>query len=283
MATASFGALQLIEEQELELDLGDGASHLMPPHVSPSSGSIEAHRSSLPHQHQRHFSGPPPPPYVYHRAGTALPRFIWNLYTICGSEQRGNYWFPFASSPPLVSCSFHRRHPTRCTLLYSPLCNVYRSNLVIAGTNLLQTRIIVCTFLFKEVESTWFLSAFVILANLRVIHRECREEGRKEEVREAMLVEHDANTWWTSLASKRTERFSLYNISVDVSRSTTKCNRVDGTRKKKHRKQKGNAIVIYTYKICNRDKCICGCTYVCCVCCARAYVCVCMCGNSAKV
>lgn len=146
MATASFGALQLIEEQELELDLGDGASHLMPPHVSPSSGSIEAHRSSLPHQHQRHFSGPPPPPYVYHRAGTALPRFIWNLYTICGSEQRGNYWFPFASSPPLVSCSFHRRHPTRCTLLYSPLCNVYRSNLVIAGTNLLQTRIIVCTF-----------------------------------------------------------------------------------------------------------------------------------------
>jgi len=78
MATASFGALHLIEEQELELDLGDGASHLLP-HVSPSGGgTIEptAHRSSLPHQHQRHFSGPPPPPYVYHRAGTALPRFI---------------------------------------------------------------------------------------------------------------------------------------------------------------------------------------------------------------
>ncbi|XP_077279621.1 BTB/POZ domain-containing protein 7 isoform X2 [Temnothorax americanus] len=78
MATASFGALHLIEEQELELDLGDGASHLLP-HVSPSGGgSIEpaGHRSSLPHQHQRHFSGPPPPPYVYHRAGTALPRFI---------------------------------------------------------------------------------------------------------------------------------------------------------------------------------------------------------------
>lgn len=102
MATASFGALHLIEEQELELDLGDGASHLLP-HVSPSSGgSIEAaaHRSSLPHQHQRHFSGPPPPPYVYHRAGTALPRFIWNLYTMCGSEQRGNYWSPFAPSTP---------------------------------------------------------------------------------------------------------------------------------------------------------------------------------------
>lgn len=78
MATASFGALHLIEEQELELDLGDGASHLLP-HVSPSSGgTIEAaHRlSSLPHQHQRHFSGPPPPPYVCRRAGTALPRFI---------------------------------------------------------------------------------------------------------------------------------------------------------------------------------------------------------------
>ncbi|KYN04598.1 hypothetical protein ALC62_04590 [Cyphomyrmex costatus] len=77
MATSSFGALHLIEEQELELDLGDGASHLLP-HVSPSGGTIEpaAHRSSLPHQHQRHFSGPPPPPYVYHRAGTALPRFI---------------------------------------------------------------------------------------------------------------------------------------------------------------------------------------------------------------
>lgn len=78
MATASFSALHLIEEQELELDLGDGASHLLP-HVSPSGGgTIEpaAHRSSLPHQHQRHFSGPPPPPYVYHRAGTALPRFI---------------------------------------------------------------------------------------------------------------------------------------------------------------------------------------------------------------
>ncbi|KAH0954978.1 hypothetical protein HN011_002707 [Eciton burchellii] len=77
MATASFGALHLIEEQELELDLGDGASHQLP-HVSPSSGgTIEtAHRSSLPHQHQRHFSGPPPPPYVYHHAGTALPRFI---------------------------------------------------------------------------------------------------------------------------------------------------------------------------------------------------------------
>jgi len=75
MATASFGALHLIEEQELELDLGDGASHLLP-HISPSSGTIEPHRSSLPHQHQRQFSGPPPPPYVYHRAGTALPRFI---------------------------------------------------------------------------------------------------------------------------------------------------------------------------------------------------------------
>lgn len=75
MATASFGALQLIEEQELDLDLGDGTSHLLQ-HVSPSSGTIGSHMSSLPHQHQRHFSGPPPPPYMYHRAGTALPRFI---------------------------------------------------------------------------------------------------------------------------------------------------------------------------------------------------------------
>jgi len=106
MATASFGALHLIEEQELELDLGDGASHQLP-HVSPSSGgTIEtAHRSSLPHQHQRHFSGPPPPPYVYHHAGTALPRFIWNLYAICGSEQYGNYWFPLVPFPPLSSIS----------------------------------------------------------------------------------------------------------------------------------------------------------------------------------
>lgn len=109
MATASFGALHLIEEQELELDLGDGASHLLP-HVSPSGGgTIEpaAHRSSLPHQHQRHFSGPPPPPYVYHRAGTALPRFIWNLYTICGwSEQRGNYWRSLFASPSLCLSFF---------------------------------------------------------------------------------------------------------------------------------------------------------------------------------
>lgn len=75
MATASFGALQLIEEQELELDLGDGASHLLQ-HVSPSNGTMGSHRSSLPHPHQRHYTGPPPPPYMYHRAGTALPRFI---------------------------------------------------------------------------------------------------------------------------------------------------------------------------------------------------------------
>ncbi|PBC34815.1 BTB/POZ domain-containing protein [Apis cerana cerana] len=75
MATASFGALQLIEEQELELDLGDGTSHLLQ-HVSPSSGTMGSHRSSLPHPHQRHYTGPPPPPYMYHRAGTALPRFI---------------------------------------------------------------------------------------------------------------------------------------------------------------------------------------------------------------
>lgn len=75
MATASFGALQLIEEQELELDLGDGTSHLLQ-HVSSSTGTVGSHRSSLQRQHQRHFSGPPHAPYIYHRAGTALPRFI---------------------------------------------------------------------------------------------------------------------------------------------------------------------------------------------------------------
>ncbi|KAK0161755.1 hypothetical protein PV327_008171 [Microctonus hyperodae] len=75
MATASFGALQLVEPQELELDLGDGTSHLLQ-HPSNSVGTIGPHHPMLPHQRQRHFPGLPPPHYMYHRSNTGLPRFI---------------------------------------------------------------------------------------------------------------------------------------------------------------------------------------------------------------
>nr|KAF7439596.1 hypothetical protein H0235_001987 [Vespula pensylvanica] len=73
MATASFGALQLMEHQEL--DLGDGTSHILQ-HISPSTGTVGLNRSSLPRQHQGHISAPPPLPYAYQRTVTALPRFI---------------------------------------------------------------------------------------------------------------------------------------------------------------------------------------------------------------
>lgn len=80
MATASFGALQLVEQQELELDLGDGTSHLLQ-HVNGSGsgnvGSVGPHHPLLqPHQRSRNFSGRPPPSYVYHRSSNGLPRFI---------------------------------------------------------------------------------------------------------------------------------------------------------------------------------------------------------------
>ncbi|XP_063990921.1 BTB/POZ domain-containing protein 7 [Diachasmimorpha longicaudata] len=75
MATASFGALQLVEQQELELDLGDGASHLLQ-HPQSSVNSLGPHHPLLPHQRQRHFPGHPPPPYIYHRSSAGLPRFI---------------------------------------------------------------------------------------------------------------------------------------------------------------------------------------------------------------
>ncbi|XP_015590954.1 BTB/POZ domain-containing protein 7 isoform X2 [Cephus cinctus] len=75
MATASFGALQLVEQQELELDLGDGASHLLQ-HAPTSAGTIGPHHPLLSHQRQRRFPGPPPPPYIHHRPGTGPPRFI---------------------------------------------------------------------------------------------------------------------------------------------------------------------------------------------------------------
>lgn len=75
MATASFGALQLVEPQELELDLGDGTSHLLQ-HPSNAVGTIGPHHPMLPHQRQRHFPGLPPPHYMYHRSNTGLPRFI---------------------------------------------------------------------------------------------------------------------------------------------------------------------------------------------------------------
>ncbi|CAG5093963.1 Similar to BTBD7: BTB/POZ domain-containing protein 7 (Homo sapiens) [Cotesia congregata] len=74
MATASFGALQLAEQQELELDLGDGASHLL--HPVPGPGSAGVHHPLLSHQRQRHYAGLPPHPYMYHRSNTGLPRFI---------------------------------------------------------------------------------------------------------------------------------------------------------------------------------------------------------------
>ncbi|XP_057341888.1 BTB/POZ domain-containing protein 7 [Microplitis mediator] len=74
MATASFGALQLADQQELELDLGDGASHLL--HPGPAPGSAGVHHPLLPHQRQRHYAGLPPHPYMYHRSNTGLPRFI---------------------------------------------------------------------------------------------------------------------------------------------------------------------------------------------------------------
>ncbi|KAJ8682027.1 hypothetical protein QAD02_017819 [Eretmocerus hayati] len=100
MATASFGALQLAEQQELELDLGDGASHLLQQqqlqqqHEASSSngGNLgpqqpqqqqqqqqqQVLRPMQQHQHQRqrHFSGMPPAPYMYHRSSGGLPRFI---------------------------------------------------------------------------------------------------------------------------------------------------------------------------------------------------------------
>lgn len=52
MATASFGAMQLVEPQELELDLGDGASHLLQ-HAATPSGNVSRHHSHLQHQRQR--------------------------------------------------------------------------------------------------------------------------------------------------------------------------------------------------------------------------------------
>ncbi|XP_046617499.1 BTB/POZ domain-containing protein 7 isoform X2 [Neodiprion virginianus] len=72
MATASFGALQLAEQQELELDLGDGASHLLQ-HATVSAGTVGPHHPLLPHQRQRRFPGPPPP-YAHHRPGTGPSR-----------------------------------------------------------------------------------------------------------------------------------------------------------------------------------------------------------------
>ncbi|XP_034935047.1 BTB/POZ domain-containing protein 7 [Chelonus insularis] len=72
MATASFGALQLAEQQELELDLGDGATHLL----QPPPGIVGAHHSQLSHQRQRHFTGVPSHPYMYHRSNPGLPKFI---------------------------------------------------------------------------------------------------------------------------------------------------------------------------------------------------------------
>lgn len=75
MATASFGALQLAEQQELELDLGDGASHLLQ-HAPVSAGTVGPHHPLLPHQRQRRFPGAPPPPYAHHRPGTGPSRFI---------------------------------------------------------------------------------------------------------------------------------------------------------------------------------------------------------------
>lgn len=80
MATASFGALQLVEQQELELDLGDGTSHLLQ-HGPVSIGTVGPHHPLFPHQRQRHFPGPPPPAYMYHRSSSGLPRFIWASYT----------------------------------------------------------------------------------------------------------------------------------------------------------------------------------------------------------
>lgn len=74
MATASFGALQLVEPQELELDLGDGTSHLLQLNTS-SMGSVVIHPMHS-HERQRHFPGPPPPPYVYQNSNTGHPRFI---------------------------------------------------------------------------------------------------------------------------------------------------------------------------------------------------------------
>lgn len=74
MATSSFGALQLVEPQELELDLGDGTSHLLQLNTS-SMGSVVIHPMHS-HERQRHFPGPPPPPYVYQNSNSGHPRFI---------------------------------------------------------------------------------------------------------------------------------------------------------------------------------------------------------------
>ncbi|CAB0035424.1 unnamed protein product [Trichogramma brassicae] len=106
MATASFDALQLVEAHELELDLGDGASHLLqqqqPPQASSSSSSsllagasgISTIRLPLGHnqqqqhqqpqqqqqqqqqQRQRQYAGLQTAPYLYHRAIRGNPRLI---------------------------------------------------------------------------------------------------------------------------------------------------------------------------------------------------------------
>ncbi|XP_023288554.1 BTB/POZ domain-containing protein 7 isoform X2 [Orussus abietinus] len=75
MATASFGALQVAEPQELELDLGDGTSHLLQ-HAQTMARTVGPHHPLLPHQRQRTFLRPPPPSYIHHRSGAGPPRFI---------------------------------------------------------------------------------------------------------------------------------------------------------------------------------------------------------------
>ncbi|XP_014203804.1 BTB/POZ domain-containing protein 7 [Copidosoma floridanum] len=90
MATASFGALQLVEQQELELDLGDGASHLLQQQQQQQQHQLRQqqqassslglgghlHRGLQAHRRQSHFGGLPPAPYMYHRSAGGLPRFI---------------------------------------------------------------------------------------------------------------------------------------------------------------------------------------------------------------
>lgn len=91
MATASFGQMQLAEQTELELDLGDGNIHSAQlghsPHSQPMMQAPQnvhhAHQQGLGaapnhgrHRYHRYLGCPPPgvpPPYSHH---TGPPRFI---------------------------------------------------------------------------------------------------------------------------------------------------------------------------------------------------------------